>query len=347
MIMKHRKQNVAKVTSQVRELGPRVSFLDILQDACAHNGRYTLTAESDGQMFTVLVDRGGPFNAIGGGTSGSSALVAAAQLRSGRCTVSMGWPVDQPLYQPGLDLTLRGLVEGVVEPSTLPRHRGVDSLRNQEWREVAPAVPAEYAPAPVPMSMQPTPAPAPSVATPATPVPAPPPLAAEEPGSAVDAAPAGLEQAREAIQPAVAAVPAPAAFPTRPWVHAEAATDAPAANRSTTAWSGHGNDAVLPATTEGPAAITSAKHFATQALLWLCEVEDEKEYSLQEAATLARHNLVEGLSQAVHPFRKEMSTHIHRIKEDWEKSGEAAARATRKKRVKVATSDADEEFRLF
>ncbi|HEY8740274.1 MAG TPA: hypothetical protein VIN56_06755, partial [Candidatus Dormibacteraeota bacterium] len=132
--MKHRKQNPVKVTSQVRELGSRQSFLDVLRDACAHDGRYTLTAESDGQMFTVLVDRGGPFNAIGGGTAGSPALVAAAQLRTGRCTVSIGWPVDQPLYQPGLDRTLRALVDGAVEPSTLPQHRGVDSLRNAEWR---------------------------------------------------------------------------------------------------------------------------------------------------------------------------------------------------------------------
>jgi hypothetical protein len=314
MIMRNRKQNVAKVTSQVRELGPSASFLDILRDACAHNGRYTLTAESGGQMFTVLVDRGGPFNAIGGGTSGSPALVAAAQLRSGRCTVSLGWPVDQPLYQPGLDLTLRALVEGVVEPNTLPRHRGVDSLRNQEWREGAPAA--------TPMTVEPNLAVAPeeSVAVAPVPVAAPTPVIAQEPSS-----------------PAPAARVAPA-FPTRPWVRPEVAASPAVVT---------GGDTVLPAGAEGPVATSSAKHFATQALLWLCEVEDEKDYSLQEAATLARHNLVEGLSQAVHPFRKEMSTRIHRIKEDWEKSGEAAARATRKKRVKVATADADEEFRLF
>ena len=137
MTMNIRKNRPASVTirSEVCELGDRLSFLDVLAQACARNARYTLTVESGGASYTILVDRGGPFNASGGGTTGSPSLVHAAQLRSGRCSLTQGWPIDQPMYQPGLDMTLKALLNGAVEPASLPRHRGVDSLRNAEFRD--------------------------------------------------------------------------------------------------------------------------------------------------------------------------------------------------------------------
>jgi hypothetical protein len=308
-MMKHRKQNPVKVTSQVRELGSRQSFLDVLRDACAHDGRYTLTAESDGQMFTVLVDRGGPFNAIGGGTAGSPALVAAAQLRTGRCTVSIGWPVDQPLYQPGLDRTLRALVDGAVEPSTLPQHRGVDSLRNAEWREVGRA---DVRPAAS------TPAPEFAAAPPLTPV--------------------GFQRPSAPSAPQPLAVPAPQ-FPTRPWVHPES-NAAPAVSAPI--------DEVHSAS-EGAVAVgvKTAKHVATNALLWLCEVDERKDYTFQEAASLARQSLVEGLAQTLHPFHRGMDSQLQRIKKDWAQSGQVAARSTRKQRARPAAANPDSEFRLL
>ena len=51
-------------------LGPNLSFLDIVQDACSKGGRYTLTVEADGASYIVLVDRGGPFNVSGAGVTG-------------------------------------------------------------------------------------------------------------------------------------------------------------------------------------------------------------------------------------------------------------------------------------
>jgi hypothetical protein len=315
MMMKHRKPRIARIQSQVRQLTNQLSFLDVLRDACAHNGRYTLTAEANELLYTVLVDRGGPFNAIGGGTAGSPALVSAAQLRSGRCTITMGWPVDQPLYQPGLDLTLRALVEGAVAPSSLPRHRGVDSLRNAEWRDgeaVTPANETWQRPAQSPLA----------------------PVISVTPESAT-AQPNTVQ-----VQP----LPVPAAFPTRPWVRTGEMDDAVISGRPAPA-----RDEVLPASDRTGAAVANAKHFATEALLWLCEVEEPDTYTLSEAAALARHNLVEGIARGLHPFRREMSSKIGQVKQDWARSAEVAARNTRKKRVKaVATStDPDEEFRLF
>lgn len=332
MMIKHRRSNALKINSQVRELGSTLSFLDVLRDACAHNGRYTLTAESNGQVYTVLVDRGGPFNAIGGGTAGPPALVAAAQVRSGRCSVTIGWPVDQPLYQPGLDMTLRALVEGAVAPSSLPRHRGVDTLRNAEWREmeVAPAVTemwkAQAAPPIIPVvDVQASPGPvAPDPIHPTAQVPKPAPV---EP-------------------PASEAPPLPVAthYPTRPWIHTPATMEpegaVPAATRRT--------DDVLPAGVRAGAAVASAKHFATQALLWLCEVEEPEDYTFEQAAALARHNLFEGIAQGLHPFRRDMRSRIDKVKHDWARSGEVAARTARKKRGRAVVSvDPDDEFRLF
>ncbi|MEA2684184.1 MAG: hypothetical protein QOK05_2512 [Chloroflexota bacterium] len=335
MMIKHRKPTALKVTSQVRELGSRLSFLDVLRDACDHNGRYTLNAESNGQVFTVLVDRGGPFNAIGGGSAGSPALVAAAQLRSGRCTITIGWPVDQPLYQPGLDLTLKALVDGAVAPASLPRHRGVDSLRNAEWRDVEPQRAADawqppVAPPVLPViNVKPVPAPPPVVSEPLY---APPPM---DPAPETPAAP--VPTAFEAQS-----MPAATSFPTRPWVRP---SDEPEVIMPATTG---GTDGVLPAGDRTGAAVETAKHFATQALLWLCEVEPGDEYTLPEAAALARQNLFSGISQGLHPFRREMGSKIERVKQDWAKSGEVAARASRKKRVRaVVASDPDEEFRLF
>jgi len=99
----------------------------------------------------------------------------------------------------------------------------------------------------------------------------------------------------------------------------------------------------LPAGRQG-----AARLIATRALLWLVECEDPSQYSLAQAATMARQGLLAGISQMVHPFRKDLDQRISRVKKDWEKSGEVAAEATRKKRAKSAPAndDPDREFRL-
>ncbi|MGI8610112.1 MAG: hypothetical protein ACR2MY_12980 [Candidatus Dormibacteria bacterium] len=287
IMMKPRKSNQnSTIATQVRELSNSCSFLDVLRDTCnLDGGRYTLSAESGGVAYTVLVDRGGPFNAIGGGAAGSRALISASQLRSGRCTITRGWPVEQPLYQPGLDLTLKGLVDGVVDTPHLPPHRGVDSLRNAEWRDA--------------YVTQPAPAQAPVV---------PPKTEPRMVWKPVGSASAWLPE-----NDLPAALPA-AERPAVGKVHAE-----------------------------GPGA---AKQLATQALLWLVECDDPSQYSFEQAAAMARHSLADGVSQVVHPFRRDLNTRLSRIKNDWEKSGEVAAKATHKNRVKAAAVEPDHEFRL-
>lgn len=319
MMMKLRKPKTVKIQSQVRQLSNQLSFLDVLRDACGHNGRYTLNVEANGQVYTVLVDRGGPFNAIGGGTAGSPALVAAAQLRSGRCTITIGWPVDQPLYQPGLDLTLRTLVEGAFAPSALPRHRGVDSLRNSEWREIETETHVGHA---WPWSSQPPVAEVASVTPEATPV-----------------APAAPQPETAQAPPTPLQTP----FPTRPWVRAGGNDEAVISAQPALA-----TDQGLPATDRAGAAVANAKHFATQALLWLCEVEEPGNYTLPQAAALARHNLVDSIAHGLHPLRRDMSSKIGQVKQDWAKSAEVAARTRKKRARSVATNtDPDKEFRLF
>ncbi|MFN2462692.1 MAG: hypothetical protein ABR573_02170 [Candidatus Dormibacteria bacterium] len=294
------------ISTEVLELSDGLSFLDVLSTACARNARYTLSLESAGTSYTVLVDRGGPFNATGGGATGGTALVRAAQLRSGRCTVLEGWPVDQPQYQPGLDNALSALLNGVVEPASLPRPRGVESLRNAEF-----------------------------VAGPSS--------EANSPETYVRPAETVTDQERllASLPPAAAPryvpvpSPAPASAPTAPRVaNAVPTASAPA----------------VPQAAEPTAG--KARRLATRALLWMVEVEDgAADYSLRQAATLARRGLVDGIGDMVHPLRQGLGNRIDRVRTDWHKSGEVAASRTRKaaasRRVTVPGDfDPGGEFRL-
>ena len=141
--MRRSKKKSDKTAPETRLLSPDLTFLDVVRDACTRGGRFTLTADSDGATFVVLVDSGGPFNASGSGVTGSEALVAASRLTSGTYSVVDGWPVAQPLYQIGLDATLKILSQDIPETvGDLPAHRGVDALRN------ADAAPMMYYPPP-------------------------------------------------------------------------------------------------------------------------------------------------------------------------------------------------------
>ncbi|MFY9613936.1 MAG: hypothetical protein WAT58_00930, partial [Candidatus Dormiibacterota bacterium] len=120
---------------QTGDLSAHLTFLDVIRDCCDRGGRFTLTAESPTAVaYTVLVDRGGPFNVSGEGQTGTDALVAAAQLSSGTYAIAEGWPVAQPLYQIGLDATLKMLSNGTMPAvvGELPAARGVDSQRNPQ-----------------------------------------------------------------------------------------------------------------------------------------------------------------------------------------------------------------------
>ena len=129
-----RRKAKAGPAGQGSNLSAKLSFLDVIVDACQHSMRYTLIAESEGVTYTVMIDRGGPFNATGGGLTGSAALAMAASLRKGSYTVTEGWPVEQPLYQLGLDAALQNPSPGTrTETHKLPPARGVDAIRNAAW----------------------------------------------------------------------------------------------------------------------------------------------------------------------------------------------------------------------
>ena len=323
MTMKSRKNRPANVTirAEVCELGNRLSFLDVLSQACGRNARYTLTVDGPGVSYTVLVDRGGPFNATGGGTTGSPALVHAAQLRTGRCSLTPGWPMEQPMYQPGLDMTLKALVNGAVEPTVLPPHRGVDSLRNAEFRDSQLPLPSSTE-----MFVRPADMP-----------------------SETERLIASLPSADVATRPVAAPSPAPAAPAPAPatsaWNVVETAppvpTDSPAPNPAT------------PQAHEAheAAAVETARRMATRALLWMVEVEDGGDaYSLKQAASLAGRGLVDGIAEMVHPLKRDIGNRVERVKAEWEKSGEVAAQKTRKSNSRrisaVGDFDPDHEFRL-
>src|SRR5437899_4149199 len=132
--------------------------LQVINEACTRGRRYTLTAGNGTDTFTILVDGGGPCNASGGGLTGSAALAAAARLSSGTCVMEEGWSVAQPLYQIGLDMTLRDLLTGTQQPERgLPTPRGVEGLRPAApippaAAPLTPTSPPEQASAPPPIA---------------------------------------------------------------------------------------------------------------------------------------------------------------------------------------------------
>jgi hypothetical protein len=137
-------------------LSDRLSFLDVIVEACQRTGRYTLIAESGDETYTVMIDRGGPFNVDGGGSSGGPALIKAASLRRGTYSVIEGWPVDRPVYQLGLDTALQGLMLGTKpQERELPPARGVDAIRNADWQKAANGAPAGNGKEPDPFAGRP------------------------------------------------------------------------------------------------------------------------------------------------------------------------------------------------
>ena len=137
-------------------LSDRLSFLDVIVEACQRTGRYTLIAESGDETYTVMIDRGGPFNVDGGGSVGGPALIKAASLRRGTYSVIEGWPVDRPVYQLGLDTALQGLMLGTKpQERELPPARGVDAIRNADWQKPTNGAPAGNGKEPDPFAGKP------------------------------------------------------------------------------------------------------------------------------------------------------------------------------------------------
>jgi hypothetical protein len=135
--MLRRKKKAPEVV-QDTVLSDRLSFLDVVLETCQRTGRYTVIADSGDETYTVMIDRGGPFNVEGGGATGRPALVKASTLRRGTYSVIEGWPVDQPKYQLGLDDALQGLKLGTKpEAKELPPARGVDAMRDPDWDKAA------------------------------------------------------------------------------------------------------------------------------------------------------------------------------------------------------------------
>lgn len=346
-----RKREPKVEAPKARPLGPDLSFLDVVADTCARGARFTVTAEGPEGDFTVLVDRGGPFNAAGTRTTGAAALEAAATLRSGMYTVHNGWPMEQPLYQIGLDKTLARLL-GNEAPAAddLPEARGVDALRAAGTGAIAgnpapagpvpaapagpvfaalpspvfgaPASPAFAAPFAMPMSLpeQPAMAPAPSSSMAPPTVTAPPEFRPPQPLMPMP-------------MPAPMAMPAPAIAPTP--VSAEPQLPSHHAERALIE-SLHPVEPVAPDPLAPGAAGSSQaqgrlKHLVTQALLWLVQIDgDGSRYTLAQAAGLVKIALAEygyELRANFSYFYHRVIRHqVDRVKDDWRKSGQVAAR---------------------
>jgi hypothetical protein len=348
-----------KVTANpISSLGPNLSFLDVVQDACNKGGRYTLTAEADGLTYVVMVDRGGPFNVSGAGLTGSAALAMAATLRNGTYVVDEGWPVDQPLYQLGLDSTLKNLLLGSArtEVPDLPPARGVDAIRNAAWSPgldrsataalvSPPAPPAAVLPLDLPVmaasvGFTPTAAPAAPPALSPTPIPtrAPQPTAAPRVAPPTAASPAPVATTPVSTTPVsttpVSTTPvAAASVPTSISV----STD-PSANAGAGQEMGFGEsmelDAAMPGEVGASEKQGQLRHLVTQALLWTLQIEEPSRYTLQQSWILVLRALRSAFAVLIDPIERELVRRWSRTKEDWRKSGESVAKQNAHKKTK-------------
>ncbi|HEV3235006.1 MAG TPA: hypothetical protein VG329_10710 [Candidatus Dormibacteraeota bacterium] len=335
---------------QSGDLSAHLTFLDVIRDCCDRGGRFTLTAESPTAVaYTVLVDRGGPFNVSGEGQTGTDALVAAAQLSSGTYAIAEGWPVAQPLYQIGLDATLKMLSSGAMPAvvGDLPAARGVDSQRNAQ----PAATPAPVQPAATPVA---TPAPVQSAASPA-PVqtaasPAPVQTYAPNPSTPFGSAPAPVASA---TLPAPPAKPSAALSPTTP-VQSPAPTQ-PAATAPQAA-APLVDSLVPPMPVEKPAEETESllpggptasadqgglKHLVTQSILWLVQIDEPERYNLRQARRITTRAIGGSVRGLVHPFQHTAKARWQQAKQDWEKSGEVVAQQQKRQKRRVREMDVD------
>ena len=325
---------------QVHHLGASQPFLLAIRDACLKGERYTLTAESGSDRWVVLVDRGGPANVTGGGTTGSPALRTAAALTEGTYRVATGWPVAQPLYQIGLEDTLVELLGGQSAARQLPRPRGVDTMRDGGAAEVPafhdaltmPPLPPLPASSLGPLGVS-APTPSPALTAPPTPVgptlPTPAPTAMAPTPTPAFTAPivdapivAAAITAPPVAAAAVAPPPASAPPPTPQVMSAERellASLAPAMSAAGPSPMRTGE----PGTSQkqGP-----FKHLLTQALLWIVNVDEPDRYVLAQAWLMAREATAAGTRELwldfTSLFQRQVGMRVRGIKTDWDKSGE-------------------------
>jgi hypothetical protein len=335
LMLKKKKKEAS--TNRSGTLGPDMSFLFVIQDACRRGGRYTLTAESKGLKYAVMVDRNGPFNVTGGGYTGSAALAMAAALRSGSYTMTEGWPELQPYYQLGLDTTLKTLLDGRArtEVEELPLPRGVDWIRNAE----GDSTPADT----------PTPRDLARGSGSQTQHPA-------APWRGSEPVPGMAAVARNGTDPvAVHAIPAPApapgARPHRP-VAAPSAPTRPAttsdpasldlrlaATRASDPGTDAGldNDLELDAATPGGSGTSEGqghlRHLGTRALLWTIRMDDPARFNLNQALVLVGRSLRSDYGFLVRPVEREIIQRWRRAGDDWRSSGEAVSKQKLRKRA--------------
>jgi hypothetical protein len=321
-----KKKSVAHPSPRPHPLTTEHTFLRVLSDACEQGGRYTLIAESSGNSFTVLVDRGGPFNASGAGRVGSDALMAAAGLSRGTYVMDDGWPVDQPHYQVGLDRTLRELLTGTRRVAEeLPPPRGVDTLRNRAASE-----------APATMVSEPK-TPAPHLAVPRS-VRHLAPEAGPELFSGMAAVPSVPGSSWPTPPPAAEPVPM-APLPEEQPVPAAAPTATPAAETyervqvdrivpDPEPLATEVDTRLLPGSPDTSKKQGAVKHVLTQVVLWTLSMDEPGRYTLAQAQLMTRRALADVPMDLWQSFIGVVGSRASRqwgqVKRDWERSGEVA-----------------------
>jgi hypothetical protein len=317
-----------EIEANAGRIDPQHGLIPVIQATCARGARFTITAEAGDQRYVILVDRGGPFNVTGPGVTGSVALAGAVHLREGIYQVEHGWPMAQPLFQIGLDTTLQDLsmsgpaARGPVLPPPLPKARGVPA-------RPTPSATTNPMPAGAPAA---SPAPVPALAPAALAVPAAPAMPTAPITPAMPAAPAPVPPVLNAfpsppppVQVDPVAPPPQTQLPVMdrlipPQLPVEPARPAPIIPG-------------LPGTSQKQGSI---KHYLTQALLWVVQVDEPDCYTLGQAWRLSRQAVQVGVSELLLSWRDfwqhEVGNRWRGIRREWKKSGEVARKRTGQRR---------------
>jgi lipoprotein-anchoring transpeptidase ErfK/SrfK len=161
-------------------------------------------------------------------------------------------------------------------------------------------------------------------------------------------APRGVDTLRNASPAPSASIPQPLPGPVAP-VASVARRMAPAAAETAPVGTAapaapaelQETDALAPSGPTTSADQGHKKHLVTQAILWLVQVDEPERYTLAQAQTLLRRALYYSLRGLLHPFRDRAAAQWQQAKQDWEKSGEVAAKQKARKARRSREVDVD------
>jgi hypothetical protein len=76
-------------------------------------------------------------------------------------------------------------------------------------------------------------------------------------------------------------------------------------------------------------------------MLWLVQIDEPERYNIRQARRITSRAIGGSVRGLVHPFQHRAKVQWQRTKQDWERSGQAAAREQQRQKRRVREVDVD------